>query len=201
MQPARAKRRSAPASAPLRGRVSLRDYTVGDYDPGRGFFTRAVWHLINTWIIRNDALPFSRLRVFLLRLFGARIGAGVVMQHGINVKYPWNLAVGDHSWIGESVWLDTLGEITIGSNVVVSQGAFLLTGNHDWSDPLFGLRVQPIILEDECWIGAGALVCPGVRVGSQAVLSAGSVATGDLAPHKIHVGNPAQPVRDRVVRR
>ncbi|MGD0581153.1 MAG: putative colanic acid biosynthesis acetyltransferase, partial [Bryobacteraceae bacterium] len=93
----------------------------------------------------------------MLRLFGARIGQGVVIKPGTRVKFPWRLQIGEHSWIGESAWLDDLSEISIGSNCCVSQGAYLCTGNHDWSDPAFRLIVRPIVLCDGSWVGAHAV--------------------------------------------
>jgi putative colanic acid biosynthesis acetyltransferase WcaF len=137
--------------------------------------------------------------VGLLRLFGARIGCGVVIKPGVRVKFPWRLRIGNHSWIGESVWLDDLCEISIGSNCCISQGAYLCTGNHDWSDPSFRLILKPIVLCDGAWVGAHAIVCPGVTLGEQAVATAGSVVTKDIPPLEIHAGNPAAVTRRRVL--
>jgi putative colanic acid biosynthesis acetyltransferase WcaF len=113
------------------------------------------------------------------------------------VKYPWLLGVGDHSWLGEDCWIDNLAAVRIGNNVCLSQGAYLCTGNHDWSDPVFGLIVKPINLGDGAWVGAGAIVCPGVSLGECAVVAAGSVVTRDVPALEIHAGNPARFVRRR----
>jgi len=77
----------------------------------------------------------------------------VVFKPSINVKYPWKLEIGDHSWIGEGAWLDSLAPIRIGSNCCISQGVYFCTGNHDWTDPAFGLIVKPIVIEDGAWVG------------------------------------------------
>ena len=134
-----------------------------------------------------------------MRLFGARLGKGVVLKPGINIKYPWKLSVGDFSWIGEKAWIDNLADIEIGKNVCISQGAVLLTGNHDYTKTGFDLIVKKIILEDGVWIGAAAMVCPGITCQSHSVLSAGSVATQDLQAYKIYQGNPASEVKERVI--
>lgn len=118
----------------------------------------------------------------------------------MRVKYPWLLEIGDDTWIGEDVWLDNLALIRIGSNVCISQGAYLCTGNHDWTDPAFGLMVRPITISDGAWIGAKAILGPGVQVAEGAVAAAGSVVTGDLAAYTIHAGNPAVPVKTRKIR-
>lgn len=157
------------------------------------------WHFTNILFFINPLNPLSGLKVVLLRLFGAKLGKGVVIKPSVNIKYPWKLKIGDHSWIGEKVWIDNLAQITIGKNVCVSQGAMLLTGNHDYKKPTFDLIVKPIELHDGCWIGARALVGPGVIAETHAVLSALSVATKKLDAYTIYQGNPAVPVRQRVV--
>ena len=128
----------------------------------------------------------------LLRMFGARIGSGVVVKPRVTIKYPWKLAVGDHSWIGEQVWIDNLDQVTIGAHVCISQGALLLCGNHDYKKPTFDLITGPIVLENGVWIGAKASVAPGVTCGSHSVLAMGGVATKNLEAWKVYQGNPAK---------
>lgn len=117
----------------------------------------------------------------------------------MRVKYPWLLEIGENSWIGEDVWLDNLAPIRIGSSVCISQGAYLCTGNHDWTDRAFGLIVRPITVADGAWIGAKALLCPGVEVAECAVASAGSVVTANLMAYTVYAGNPAVAIRMRNV--
>ncbi len=170
------------------------------YNPGRGILTRSLWFLIGSPIVRSTVIPSSALRTWILRAFGARVGSGVVWKPGLHVKYPWRLTVGDHSWIGEDCWIDSLADITIGSNACVSQGVYLCTGNHDWSDPHFALRVSPIVIGDGAWVGAKSVVCPGVNVERLAILAAGSVATRSIPAAEVHVGNPAVYSRRRTIR-
>lgn len=132
-------------------------------------------------------------------MFGAVIGKGVVIKPRVNIKYPWNLSIGEHSWLGEGVWIDNLGKVIIGSNCCVSQGALLLCGNHNYRKSTFDLMVGDITLENGVWIGAKAMVCPGVVCHSHAVLTAGSIATASLEAYKIHSGNPAVPVKERSI--
>ncbi|MDP3428596.1 MAG: WcaF family extracellular polysaccharide biosynthesis acetyltransferase [Humidesulfovibrio sp.] len=163
---------------------------------GRLVLVEALW-LVAQGLFVASWLPGSALRAAVLRLFGARIGAGVRLKPGLRVKFPWRLCVGDHVWLGENVWLDNLAEIRIGSHCCVSQGAYLCTGSHDWASLGFNLVTRPIRLEDQAWICAHAVVGPGVTVGQGAVLALGSVATGDLAPWQVHQGIPARAVRPR----
>ncbi|MBM3920782.1 MAG: colanic acid biosynthesis acetyltransferase WcaF [Sphingomonadales bacterium] len=168
------------------------------YKPGRNIVVRGIWHACNS-ILLMSFLPGNAWRRSILRLFGAQIGKGVVIKPRVNVKYPWNLSIGEHSWLGDSVWIDNLGAVSIGSNCCISQGALLLCGNHNYSKPTFDLMVGNITLENGVWIGAKAMVCPGVICHSHAVLSAGSIATSELEAYKIYSGNPAVAIRDRKI--
>lgn len=160
---------------------------------------RLLWYFVNVLVMKNGWLPISGLKVRVLHAFGAKVGKGVNIKPCVNVKYPWNLSIGDHSWIGENVWIDNLTYITIGSNVCISQGAMLLCGNHDYKRPTFDLMVKPIVIEDGAWIGAQSTVCPGVTMHSHSVLAVGSVASKDLMPFSIYRGNPAVKVAERVM--
>ena len=179
-------------------KVDLSAYDNSWYRPG-GPIKRGFWYFFNLIFVRNKYQPFNGLRVFVLRLFGARIGSGVVLKPGINIKYPWLLSIGDHSWIGEDVWIDNLAQITIGSDVCISQGAMLLCGNHNYKSISFDLIVSPILLESGSWVGAQSTVCPGVTLGSHAILTVGSVAVSDLEPYGIYQGNPAAFVKTREI--
>ena len=158
-----------------------------------------IWYFVNVLFLQSHIIPFSSLKVSLLKLFGANVGKGVVIKPRVNIKYPWKLAIGDYSWIGEDVWIDNLEEIIIGSNVCISQGAMLLTGNHNYKKSSFDLITGEISLEDGVWIGAKAVVCPGVTCKSHSILTVGSVATLDLEPYTIYQGNPAKPIRKREI--
>jgi putative colanic acid biosynthesis acetyltransferase WcaF len=180
--------------------VDLSRFDNSWYSPGRGFVIRALWFVVNALVLRNHLNPSSSLKVVALRMFGARIGSGVVVKPGVNVKYPWNLEIADHSWVGEDAWLDSLAPIRLGRSVCISQGAYLCTGNHDWTSPGFDLVARPIAIEDASWIAARAVVGPGVTVHEGAVLGAASLASGDLEAWTVYAGVPAVAVRRRVIR-
>jgi putative colanic acid biosynthesis acetyltransferase WcaF len=166
---------------------------------GASAIKQVLWYFCNILVLKNSLLPGSGIRIFFLRAFGARIGKGVVIKPSVNIKFPWKLQVGDQSWIGEKVWIDNLEQVVIGQSVCLSQGAFLLTGNHDYKKITFDLITAPIQLEDGVWIGAAAIVCPGVTCGSHAVLSVASVATKSLEPYSIYRGNPALKTGERII--
>ena len=157
------------------------------------------WYFINAFFLNCSWNPSSWLRVRLLRIFGANIGRGVVIKPLVNIKYPWNLTVGDYTWIGENVWIDNLVQVTIGSNVCISQGAMLLCGNHNYKLPTFDLIVKPIVIENGAWVGAKSTVCLGVTMFSHSVLAVGSVASKDLESYSVYRGNPATFVTKRII--
>lgn len=179
-------------------KTDLSKYDNSFYNPGASFLTRLFWYCINAAVF-NTYCPFISIKIFLLKLFGAKVGTGVVIKPRVHIKYPWNLNVGDNVWIGEGVWLDSLGQILIGSNSCISQGAMLICGNHNYTKSSFDLMVRDIKLEDGVWIGAGAYVFGGVTCKSHSVLTAGSIATGDLDVFSIYQGNPAEKIKDRII--
>ncbi|MCJ8166345.1 WcaF family extracellular polysaccharide biosynthesis acetyltransferase [Pontibacter sp. E15-1] len=180
-------------------KVTLATYNNDWYNPGAGVVKRTLWFFVNALFFINPLNPVSALKVLLLRLFGAKIGDGVVIKPAVNIKYPWLLEVGNHVWIGEKVWIDNLTTVQIQDNASVSQGAMLLTGSHDYKKQTFDLLVGKIILEEGAWVGAKAIVCPNVVCGAHSVLAAGSVATSNLDPNTIYQGNPAIPKRKRTI--
>ena len=86
--------------------VNLAKYDNSSYHTGRNFIVRLLWYYTNILFVNNGFFPFSGFYKFLLRLFGAKIGKGVVIKPSVNIKYPWRLKIGDYSWIGENVWID-----------------------------------------------------------------------------------------------
>lgn len=180
-------------------KVNLSYYDNSWFDSGAGFLKRFVWYIFNVLFLLNPLNPFSCLKVYVLRLFGAKIGRNVVIKPRVNVKYPWNLEVGDYTWIGEKVWIDNLVKVIIGNNVCISQGAMLLCGNHNYKKQTFDLMVGIITLEDGCWVGAQSVVCSGITLYSHSMLGVMSVANRNLESYTIYQGNPAKKVRDRII--
>lgn len=179
-------------------RTDLARYDKAGYQPGHPA-ARVLWYLMNR-ILLYTTLPYPSVqKAALLRAFGARVGRHVVIKPRVYVKYPWRLQIDDRVWLGEMAWIDNLALVEIGSNVVVSQGSYVGTGNHDYKSVRFDLRVSPVRIEDGVWIGARSVVCPGVTIGSHAVLCAGTVLTHDAEPYTVYRGNPGRPVRRREI--
>ena len=183
----------------LMTKTDLSVYDNKWFRPGGGALKRLLWYFCNVLLLKNGWNPCNGLKVAALRAFGAKVGSGVVIKPCVNIKYPWNLEIGDFTWIGEEVWIDNLVKVRIGSNVCISQGAMLLCGNHNYKRRTFDLMVGEITVEDGAWIGAQCVVCPGVKMASHAVLTVGSVASRDCEAYGIYRGNPAVKVKDRVM--
>lgn len=178
--------------------TDLSKFSTGDYVAGPKWKI-GLWYLINYYIF-NSALPWPYgIKRRLLKSFGAKVGTGLVIKTKVRIKYPWRLRIGNNCWIGESVWIDNLEEVVIGDNVCLSQGAMLLTGNHDYKRSDFPYRLGGITIEDGVWIGAQSVVCPGIICRSHAVLTVKSVAVRDLEAWTVSAGNPAVPVRKREI--
>lgn len=177
--------------------VKLAAFDGSDFDKGAGFIKATLWYFVNALIVRASWNPFMGIKIAMLRLFGAKIGKGLVIKNEVRIKSPWNLVVGDDCWLGEGCWIDNLDKVVIGSNVCISQGALLLTGNHDYTISSMPYRNAPISIEDGVWIGAKTTVCPGIAVHRNAILTVGSVATKDMKENGIYQGNPAVKIRER----
>jgi putative colanic acid biosynthesis acetyltransferase WcaF len=170
--------------------MQLSKFNNADFDRGRSRLVETCWRVVEG-LLFNSWLPGSGWRVQLLRLFGASVGNGVVIKPHVRIKFPWKLKVGNHSWIGEDVWIDNLAEVSIGNNCCISQGAFLCTGSHRWDKETFDLATKSIVISDQCWLGAKSRIAPGVTLEQGAVLALGGVAIEDLPAWQIYRGNPA----------
>ena len=182
----------------MKEKTDLSKYNNEWYKPGAPWVIRVVWYIFN-WVFFISYCPFNSIKIFSLRLFGAKLGKGIVIKPHVNIKYPWRLSIGNHCWIGEGVWIDNLEDVSIGDNCCLSQGALLLCGNHNYKKSSFDLITEKIILEDGVWIGAKAILCGGVTCKSHSVLTAGSVAGDTLESYSVYRGNPAVKIKDREI--
>ena len=178
-------------------KVNLETFSTYNFNKGANKLKIVIWYFVNALFVRASWNPFMGIKVFFLKLFGAKIGKGLVIKNNVNIKFPWKLTLGNDVWLGENAWIDNLDEVIIGNNVCISQGALLLTGNHDYTLSTFDYRNDPIIIEDGAWIGAKTVVCPGIKVKSHAILTVGSTATKNMEAYGIYQGNPALKIRTR----
>lgn len=162
-------------------------------------FRRVLWSL-GRLAFRFSPRPFFGWRRFVLRCFGATVGAHVNTYASTRIYFPWNLTVGDWSAIGEDAFIYNLGPVTLGEKVTVSHRAQLCAGTHDYTDPTLPLIKPPITIHNQAWICADAFVGPGVIVGEGAIVGARAVVMKSIEPWTIVAGNPAKPVKRRVLK-
>jgi len=179
--------------------TDLYSYNNSPYHPGGNVVKRILWYSVNSIVFKSGLFPFYGIKNILLRSFGAKIGQEVEIKPCVNIKYPWNLTIGNEVWIGENVWIDSLVPVIIGDNVCISQGAILLTGSHNYKKTTFDLVTGSVVLEDGVWIGAGAIVNYGITAASHSVLTSGSVATKNMEAYTVYQGNPAVNIRSRTI--
>jgi putative colanic acid biosynthesis acetyltransferase WcaF len=160
-------------------RFSLGDFTGDNYSKGRSWPLQLLWMAVSRYITMQWWCP-NRLRVAVLRAFGAQIGTGTLIRHDVKIHWPWKLEIGDHTWIGESTWILNLEPVAIGSNTCISQGVLLCTGSHDRFSPTFEFDNGPITVGDAVWIAAQATILRGVHVAHGATVGATALVTGDV---------------------
>lgn len=164
---------------------------------GRSRVIELCWYLTKMAFFLT-AFPWpSGIKNIILRSYGAKVGKGVIIKPRVNIHFPWKLNIGNHSWIGEEVFILNFEPIKIGDNVCISQRSFLCGGNHDYKDSAFRYRNAPIIIEDEVWVGAQTFIAPNVKIEKGTVLTAGSIVYDSQPPNLICSGNPCKPKKSR----
>ncbi len=177
-------------------RINLAQTTNGGYTPGRPIWVIGLWMLFEFLLLTNPLQISSRVRAWLLRVFGARIGEQVILRPRLRIKYPWRLSVGDRSWLGEGVWIHNQAEVAIGSDTAISQETFITTGSHAFTTNM-DLLVCPVRIGDGVWIASRCLILQGAFVGDDTVVAAGSVVTGSLPGNSVCAGTPARRIGSR----
>ncbi|MFZ3385519.1 MAG: DapH/DapD/GlmU-related protein [Candidatus Methanoperedens sp.] len=138
--------------------------------------------------------PNHQIRVFYLKnIIGIKIGKSCFIHMG--ARFDGNVSIGNNSVIGRNCVL--LGDITIKNNVSITAETYLFTSSHIINSPTFACFNKPVIIEDYAWIGARAMILPGVRIGKGAILGAASTATKDIPDHSIFAGAPAKEIGKR----
>ncbi|MDN3481482.1 acetyltransferase [Arthrobacter sp. APC 3897] len=150
-----------------------------------------LWSACELLFVSNPWQISSRLRVAVLRAFGADIADGVIFRPRTRVKSPWKLHIGERTWIGEGVWFHNQDHIHVGSDVVISQETFLTTGSHRVRTDM-GLITSPIRIDNGAWLTSRCMVLGGSHIGESAVVQPMSVVKGTIEPNRVY-GNPVHP--------
>ena len=175
------------------------DTHVGASFSLRNRIGRLLWNIFCIIFFRFSPRPLHNWRSFLLRCFGAKVGRGVHVYPGVRIWAPWNLELADECGIANGAILYSQGKIVIGQRAVISQGAHLVTGTHDYSDAGFPLVTKPIHIGDQVWIAAEAFIHPGITINDGCVIGARSVVTNDMPKWMVCAGFPCQPIKPRVM--
>ena len=154
---------------------------------------RILWLLVSKLLY---VAPWC-IRSAVFRWFGAEVENDCALYPSARYYAPWNLACGSRVCVGPGAEIYNKAKVRIGSNVVISQGAYICTASHDISSPTMDLVLKPITIRDNVWIAAKAIILPGVTIGEGAVVGAGAVVAKDIPPWSVVVGNPARVVKKR----
>jgi len=159
---------------------------------------RSIWSLVYIILFRLSPRPFHPWRVFLLRVFGAKIGKNCHIYPGVQIWAPWNFVIGDYVGIADRVIIYSMDIITIGNYVTISDGAYLCCGAHDYNSKNFQLITKPITIKFKAWICSEVFIHPGVEISEGVVVGARSVVIKSLYPAwTVFSGNPCQKISKR----
>ncbi|MFC0263917.1 putative colanic acid biosynthesis acetyltransferase [Fontibacter flavus] len=162
---------------------------------------RFFWNLV--WAVFARPLPRSignSWKLFLLRLFGAKVHSKAVVYSSVHVYMPWNLEMKAFSCLSPEVDCYNVDKITIGAHATVSQKTYLCAASHDISKPNHPLVTAPITIQDQAWVGASAYIGMGVTIGQGAVVGATASVYKDVAPWTVVGGNPAKFIKKREIK-
>lgn len=160
---------------------------------------RVVWGVVSFLFFKLSPKPLHKWRAFLLRCFGAKVGKGVHVYPSVDIWAPWNIELGDECGIANKAILYSQGKITVGKRGIISQGAHICAGTHDYTKPGHPLITMPIVIGDHAWIAAEAFVHPGITIGEGTVIGARSVVTKDMPSWMVCAGHPCKPIKARIL--
>jgi putative colanic acid biosynthesis acetyltransferase WcaF len=172
--------------------MDLSKFHLQENSRGRSILIVQLWRLFDSLFFNTSPQFMYGFRRFLLRLFGAKIGKDVLIRSTAKILYPWNISIGDYSWIGEDVILYSIGFISIGSNSVISQKSHICAGSHDYSDPYFTQTSIGIMIDSEVWIASDVFIADGVSIGKKSIIGARSSVFRDIPEFTISFGYPAK---------
>lgn len=161
---------------------------------------RRAFEILNHWLMRNFELRLEVPRDRRYRLAGSKKGLGVGRR--VEFQCPEKISVGDHVSINSDCYLAGDGGLTIGDNVLIGPHCMIFTMNHRYKElakpiRLQGVKMLPVHICDDVWIGAGSIILAGVTLGAGSIVGAGSVVTHNVDPLSIVAGSPAIPIGHR----
>ncbi|MDA9912308.1 hypothetical protein N9D58_03375 [Planktomarina temperata] len=149
------------------------------------YIRQILWYFTSALIFETKWFPFSRIKVGMLKIFGCNIARNVYLKPCVRIKYPWKLKIAESSTIGEDVWIDNTEFVEVGAETCISQSVYICTGNHDYrstSLPYFG---NGIVIGNNCWLCARAVILPGAVIRDGCVVGIGVHVSGDIPQHSV----------------
>ena len=156
-----------------------------------------IWEVLHFVLLRWTPKKLNWIRLFCLRLFGAKIYGRPFVFPSAKIYAPFNLELFDHACIGPLVNVYNLGKIILRENSTISQETMLCGGTHDLTSPRLPLLVGEIEIGRWAFIGVRAMILPGLRVGDGSVVGAASLVTRDVPDWTVVAGNPAREIGKR----
>jgi putative colanic acid biosynthesis acetyltransferase WcaF len=161
-------------------------------------FIRIIWNF--TWFLLTLFLPrrsFNFLKIFILKLFKAKISYKSIVYSSAKIYMPWNLYMDDFSCIGENVNIYNVDKIIIHRNVIISQNSYLCTASHNINSINHELITKPIIINSMVWIATDVYIGPGVEINEGAVIGARACVYKNVDSWIVVGGNPSKFLRKR----
>lgn len=162
-----------------------------------------IWGVVNNTLFRITPPVLSinrKLRVLMLRAFGAKISMSASIHPSAKIDYPWRLTMGERSSLGQKSWAYCLNNITIGENTCIGNDVYLLTGSHDITSPDFKLVTKPMTIGDGVWVATGSTILPGITLSDMTVVGASSVVVKSTETYDVIGGNPAKFIKKREIK-
>ncbi|MDR1683432.1 MAG: putative colanic acid biosynthesis acetyltransferase [Candidatus Symbiothrix sp.] len=160
---------------------------------------RILWSCVYNILFRYSPNPFHKYRIFILRIFGAKVSIKARISPQAIITMPWNLEMDDYATLGPYAIVYSTAPVKIGKQATVSQYACLCTATHDYEDANFTLYAEPITIENNAWVAADVFVGQGVTIGEGCVIGARSSIYKNSPAWTICVGNPAKPIKERKI--
>lgn len=158
---------------------------------------RLCWNLVQATLFRYSLRPFFVWRIFLLKLFGAKIQKGVRIYPSTKIFYPKNLSMDEFAILGPDVDCYNVAPIHIGAHSMVSQYSYLCAASHEHNKTSLPLIAKPITIAKGVWVCADVFVAMGVHIADNAVVAARSTVLSDIPADKVYGGYPAREIKDR----
>ena len=178
--------------------IDLSKATHGQFKRIRPKWFEAIWIICEWLLLTNPLQVSSRVRVWILRLFGAKIGTNLIIRPRVRIKFPWNVQIGNNCWIGEGVWIHNQDKVLIGDNTVISQEVFITTGSHDHYKTM-DLITKPVKIGAGVWVTSRSMILLGVSIADNTIITPNSVVHKTIEKSGIYGGNPIVFITERKI--